>query len=68
VVASARAVSTPMSEAPPVTMIRLPPNSMPATASAAVDCALNGVVMGVVAVMIDFPVSTQDGAGSQTRR
>jgi hypothetical protein len=57
-----------MPEAPPVTMIRLPPKSMPATTSAAVVCALNGVVTGVVAVMIDFPVSTQAGAASQTRR
>src|ERR1700682_334626 len=43
--ARARAVSTPMPDAPPVTMARLPPRSMPDMTSVAVDCAPNGVVM-----------------------
>ena len=50
--ASARAVSTPMPDAPPVTMARRPVRSMPSTTSAAVDSAVNGVVMGVLTVML----------------
>jgi len=52
--ASARAVSMPMPDAPPVTMTRRPVRSIPATTSAAVDSKENGVVMGVCAVMT-FP-------------
>ena len=48
--ASARAVSIPMPEEPPVTIARLPLRSMPATTSAAVESNPNGVWMrlGVV--------------------
>jgi hypothetical protein len=45
----------PMPDAPPVTMTRRPVRSIPSTTSAAVDRALNGMLMGRVAVMI-FPV------------
>src|SRR5215469_10089155 len=41
-VASARAVSTPIPLAPPVTIARLPPRSTPATTSMAVVVAPNG--------------------------
>ena len=44
---SARAVSIPIPEAPPVTIARLPVRSMPATTSAAVDSKEKGVVMRV---------------------
>ena len=50
--ASARAVSMPIPDAPPVTMARRPVRSMPSTTSAAVDSAVNGVVIGVLAVMM----------------
>ena len=50
--ASARAVSMPMPDAPPVTMARRPVRSMPSTTSAAVDSAVNGVVIGVLTVMM----------------
>ncbi len=50
--ASARAVSMPIPDAPPVTMARRPVRSMPATTSAAVDSAPNGVVMGALTVMM----------------
>ena len=50
--ASARAVSMPMPDAPPVTMARRPVRSMPSTTSAAVDPAANGVVIGVLTVMM----------------
>ena len=50
--ASARAVSMPIPDAPPVTMTRRPVRSMPSTTSAAVDSAVNGVVMGVLTVMM----------------
>ena len=46
--ASARAVSTPMPDAPPVTIARRPVRSTPATTSAAVDSKPKGVVIGVV--------------------
>jgi hypothetical protein len=52
--ASARAVSTPMPEAPPVTTARMPVRSMPSTTSAAVEVAPNGVVMR------DMPVPIYD--------
>ena len=45
--ASARAVSTPIPDEPPVTIARLPPRSMPAITSAAVESKPNGVVMSV---------------------
>ncbi len=55
--ARARAVSTPMPEAAPVTTARRPVRSTPAITSAAVDCALNGVVKRVLgAVMAGVPV------------
>ena len=41
--ASARAVSIPIPEAPPVTMARRPVRSIPSMTSAAVDSAVNGV-------------------------
>ena len=43
--ASARAVSAPIPDEPPVTMARLPVRSMPAMTSAAVDWTPNGVTM-----------------------
>ena len=43
--ASARAVSTPMPDAPPVTTARRPVRSTPAMTSAAVESAVNGVVI-----------------------
>ena len=46
--ASARAVSSPMPAAPPVTRARRPERSRPATTSAAVLVASNGVVMRVM--------------------
>ncbi|GAB3897343.1 hypothetical protein GCM10027612_53400 [Microbispora bryophytorum subsp. camponoti] len=46
--ASARAVSTPIPDAPPVTIARRPRRSTPSRTSAAVDCPVNGVVIGVV--------------------
>ena len=45
--ANARAVSTPMPEAPPVTMACLPVRSIPSTTSAAVECNPKGVVIRV---------------------
>ena len=67
--ASARAVSTPMPDEAPVTMARRPVRSTPATTSAAVDRASNGVVTRV-SVMIDFLrwVSSHGRAGSPYRR
>jgi hypothetical protein len=54
--ASARAVSIPMPEAAPVTIARRAVRSTPATTSAAVDCAPNGVVMRMLLVsMIESP-------------
>ncbi len=50
--ARARAVSVPMPDPPPVTMTRRPVRSTPSSTSAAVDVAPNGVVMGVLMVMI----------------
>ena len=44
--ASARAVSTPIPEPPPVTIARLPPRSIPATTSAAVESKPYGVRIG----------------------
>ena len=61
--ASARAVSTPMPDAPPVTMARRPVRSMPSMTSAAVDSAVNGVVMGVDMI---FP-SLSDVVAGATR-
>ncbi len=46
--ASARAVSTPIPDAPPVTIARRPRRSTPSRTSAAVDCPVNGVVVRVV--------------------
>jgi hypothetical protein len=46
--ASARAVSIPIPDAPPVTIVRMPVRSMPAITSAAVLVAPNGVVMGLL--------------------
>ena len=45
--ASARAVSIPMPDAPPVTIARLPERTMPLATSAAVDRNPNGVVIRV---------------------
>ena len=50
--AFARAVSMPMPDAPPVTITRWPVRSIPCTTSAAVDWAVNGVVMSGFAVMV----------------
>ena len=49
--ASARAVSTPIPDAPPVTIARFPERSIPATTSAAVESNPNGVVIRVVSAM-----------------
>src|SRR5580704_11797399 len=50
--ASARAVSIPMPDAPPVTIARRPVRSIPAMTSAAVDCAPNGVVMRSMVLLL----------------
>ena len=50
--ARARAVSTPMPDAPPVTTVRRPVRSMPATTSSAVDSRRNGVVTRALLVMM----------------
>ena len=49
--ASVRAVSTPMPEAPPVTMMRLPLRSSPAATSSAVVANPNGVVMRSIIIL-----------------
>lgn len=55
--ASARTVSMPMPDAPPVTTTRRPVRSTPATTSAAVDSKRNGVVRGAgVAEVMIIPV------------
>ena len=65
--ASARAVSMPIPEAPPVTITRWPFRSIPATTSAAVDSALNGVLMrSVLAVMVSRPCLA-DAIGGSSR-
>jgi hypothetical protein len=49
--ASARAVSTPIPDEPPVTIVRLPERSIPVITSVAVDSNPNGVLSGVWAVV-----------------
>jgi len=52
--ASARAVSAPRPDEPPVTTARRPDRSTPAMTSAAVDSAPNGVVMRSGMMMSSF--------------
>src|SRR5207248_1827181 len=61
--ASARAVSTPMPDEPPVTMMRRPVRSIPAMTSAAVACAPNPVVMRWVLMGCDLPIRLGTGRG-----
>jgi hypothetical protein len=49
--ASARAVSTPIPDEPPVTIVRFPERSIPAITSVAVDSNPNGVLNGVLTVL-----------------
>src|SRR4051812_8226831 len=63
--ASARAVSMPMPDAPPVTTARRPVRSTPAMTSAAVDRAVNGLLIKVESVMSSVPLESS-GASSAT--
>jgi len=56
--ASARAVSAPRPDEPPVTIARRPDRSTPAMTSAAVDSAPNGVVMRSAMMMSSFRLSS----------
>jgi len=64
--ASARAVSMPIPEAAPVTMMRLPERLQPATTSSAVDRAPNGVVMGAIGFLPNFAVPALPDPDAQT--
>ena len=50
--ASVLAVSMPIPDAPPVTIARLPVKSTPSLTSSAVDWALNGVVIGMMTLLL----------------
>src|SRR5580704_1781505 len=66
--ASSRAVSTPMPDAAPVTIARLPDRSTAAATSAAVDSKLNGVVMScavLISVLLRDSLFVAVGADRQ---